>query len=77
MHTRNFYYPPLEIKKNRKLGYHVVAIEDIKKHTLICEYSGVICLFDENDVENDRQMTLFKIEEKTYVINPLIKGNIA
>lgn len=62
-------------------GHIVRAVEDIKKNTLICEYTGEVCLLRKKlfDFSNDSIMELIRhpSSSSSLVICPEKKGNIA
>lgn len=62
------------------MGYAVRATEDIKSHTMICEYTGDVILLRKSVLlTNDSKMILMKTGRAatTLIIMPVKHANIA
>ena len=59
------------------MGYALIATADIQKKSLLCEYAGVLTIFDNKQVEDEYVIIEDDHKKNCYIINSTNYANEA
>jgi len=74
-YSKNMYFGPLKLEWKIPHGYVIKATSEIKRNTLLCEYTGEV-LRKTEDLFSDDLMEYATFDGQEYVIVPIKQGNI-
>ena len=73
-------FPPIQVVHDLNVGFTVEALEPIKKHTLIAEYTGEVMTIERSgETSSDSLMMLLDTgdDNTSLIIDPTRRGNVA